>query len=55
MQRTEVNEVREAFSKNQKGSSAMPHKKNPIGSENISGLSRVLRGYALAANENIPL
>ena len=55
MQRTEVNEVRESFSKKQKGSSAMPHKKNPIGSENISGLSRILRGFALASYENIPL
>ena len=55
LQRTEVNEVQEGFSKGQKGSSAMPHKKNPIGSENISGLSRVLKGYALAASNNIAL
>ena len=55
LQRTEVNEVQEGFSKDQKGSSAMPHKKNPIGSENISGLSRVLKGYALAASNNVAL
>ena len=55
LQRTEVNEVREPFSKNQKGSSAMPHKKNPIVSENITGLTRVLRGYMLSAYENIAL
>lgn len=55
LQRTEVNEVKEPFTKNQKGSSAMPHKKNPIVSENITGLTRVLRGYMLAAYENIPL
>ena len=55
LQRTEVNEVREPFSKNQKGSSAMPHKKNPIVSENITGITRVLRGYMLSAYEDIPL
>lgn len=55
LQRTEVNEVIEGFAKGQKGSSAMPHKKNPIASENISGLSRVLRGYTLTAQENIAL
>ena len=55
LHRTEVNEVREPFSKNQKGSSAMPHKKNPIVSENITGITRVLRGYMLSAYENIPL
>lgn len=55
LQRTEVNEVREPFSTNQKGSSAMPHKKNPIVSENITGLTRVLRGYMFSAYENIPL
>ncbi len=53
--RTEVGEVSEAFAKNQKGSSAMPHKKNPIGSENITGLSRVVRGYMITAYENIAL
>jgi adenylosuccinate lyase len=55
LQRTEVREAQEYFSKNQKGSSAMPHKKNPITSEQISGLARVIRGNAQAAFENIPL
>lgn len=55
LQRTEVREAEEAFAKGQKGSSAMPHKRNPIGSENICGCSRILRGYMLAAYENIPL
>jgi len=55
LQRTEVREVMEAFSKHQKGSSAMPHKQNPIGSENICGCARVLRGYMAASYENIPL
>jgi len=55
LQRTEVREVEEFFSKGQKGSSAMPHKRNPIASENISGLSRVLRGYMLSAYENVSL
>ncbi|MDY0277940.1 MAG: adenylosuccinate lyase [Acholeplasma sp.] len=55
LSRTEVNEVSEYFSDKQKGSSAMPHKKNPIGSENIVGLSRVLRGYTITAFENINL
>jgi adenylosuccinate lyase len=55
LQRTDVLEVEEAFAKGQKGSSAMPHKRNPVGSENISGLSRILRGNSLAALENIPL
>ena len=55
LQRTEVLEAEEAFAKGQKGSSAMPHKKNPIGSENISGLARLVRSNALAAMENMPL
>lgn len=55
LQRTEVREVFEKFTKGQKGSSAMPHKQNPIGSENISGLSRVLRGFVTSAMENIAL
>ncbi len=55
LQRTEVREVEEGFAKGQKGSSAMPHKRNPISFENITGASRVIRGYMLAAYENIPL
>jgi adenylosuccinate lyase len=55
LQRTEVLEAEEAFSKGQKGSSAMPHKKNPVGSENISGLARLVRSNSLAAMENMPL
>jgi len=55
LSRTEVGEVQEAFSKNQKGSSAMPHKKNPVASENMSGIARVLRGFVVTANENINL
>lgn len=55
LQRTEVSEVTEGFSKGQTGSSAMPHKKNPISSENITGISRLLRNYGQAALENISL
>ena len=55
LQRTEVSEVEEPFSAGQKGSSSMPHKRNPIGCENLSGLARVIRGNAQAALENIPL
>lgn len=55
LQRTEVREVEEGFSSGQKGSSAMPHKRNPISFENISGLSRVLRGYMMTSYEDIPL
>ena len=55
LQRTEINEVQEGFAKQQKGSSAMPHKKNPISCENISGLSRLMRGFVVSSLENIPL
>ncbi|KLU60064.1 adenylosuccinate lyase [Peptococcaceae bacterium CEB3] len=55
LQRTDVHEVEEGFGQGQKGSSAMPHKKNPIMSENISGLSRVIRGNAVTALENVAL
>ena len=54
-QRTEVGEAEEAFGKGQKGSSAMPHKKNPILSENLTGLARLLRGYAGAGLEDVAL
>jgi len=55
LQRTEIGEMAEGFTKGQKGSSAMPHKKNPITAERICGIARLLRGYALAAMENVPL
>jgi adenylosuccinate lyase len=55
LQRTEVLEAEEFFSKGQKGSSAMPHKRNPVSSENLSGLARLVRSYSLAALENMPL
>lgn len=55
LQRSEVREAEEFFRKGQKGSSSMPHKRNPVSSENISGCSRVLRGYMMSAYENIPL
>jgi len=55
LQRTELREAEEFFGKGQKGSSAMPHKRNPVSSENITGCARVLRGYMVSAYENIPL
>jgi adenylosuccinate lyase len=55
LQRTEVREAEEYFSPGQKGSSAMPHKRNPVLSENLSGLSRLMRSYALSAMEDVPL
>ncbi|MBI3753132.1 MAG: adenylosuccinate lyase [Deltaproteobacteria bacterium] len=55
LQRTEVLEAEEPFTLGQKGSSAMPHKRNPVLSENLTGLARLVRGYANAAMENIPL
>ncbi len=55
LQKTETREVLESFTKGQKGSSAMPHKKNPISSENITGLSRLLQGYVMTGLDNIPL
>ncbi|MFQ5569202.1 MAG: adenylosuccinate lyase [Rhodothermales bacterium] len=55
LQRSEVREVEEAFGKGQKGSSSMPHKRNPVGSENITGCARLLRGYMVSAYENVAL
>ena len=55
LQRTEVLEAEEFFSKGQKGSSSMPHKRNPVSSENLSGLARLVRSYSIASLENIPL
>lgn len=55
LQRSELREAEEAFRKGQKGSSSMPHKRNPVSSENITGCARVLRGYMVTAYENIPL
>ncbi|WP_428910656.1 adenylosuccinate lyase [Niallia sp. Krafla_26] len=55
LQKSETREVEEFFAKGQKGSSAMPHKRNPIGSENMTGMARVIRGYMLTAFENVPL
>jgi len=55
LQKSETREVEEFFAKGQKGSSAMPHKRNPIGSENMTGLARVIRGYMMTSYENVPL
>ena len=55
LQKSEVREVEEAFRKGQKGSSSMPHKRNPVGSENITGCARLLRGYMVSAFENVAL
>ncbi len=55
LQKSETREVEEGFAKGQKGSSAMPHKRNPIGSENMVGMARLVRGHMLTAYENVPL
>ncbi|HWK22041.1 MAG TPA: adenylosuccinate lyase [Ureibacillus sp.] len=55
LQKSETREVEEGFAKGQKGSSAMPHKRNPIGSENMTGIARLMRGYMLTAYENVSL
>ncbi|MCT1578907.1 adenylosuccinate lyase [Oceanobacillus kimchii] len=55
LQKTETRELEERFAKGQKGSSAMPHKRNPIGSENMTGMARVIRGYMVTAYENVAL
>ena len=55
LQKSETREVEEFFAKGQKGSSAMPHKRNPIGSENMTGLARVIRGHMMTAYENVTL
>ncbi|HET6872574.1 MAG TPA: adenylosuccinate lyase, partial [Sporolactobacillaceae bacterium] len=55
LQKSETREVEEFFAKGQKGSSAMPHKRNPIGSENMTGIARVIRGFMMTAYENVPL
>lgn len=55
LQKSETREVEEAFAKGQKGSSAMPHKRNPIGSENMTGMARLIRGYMVTAYENVSL
>jgi adenylosuccinate lyase len=55
LQRSEVREVEESFGSGQKGSSAMPHKRNPVGSENITGCARLLRGYMVSEFENVAL
>ena len=55
LQKSETREVEEAFKRGQKGSSAMPHKRNPVGSENVSGLARVIRGHMVSAYENVTL
>lgn len=55
LQKSETREVEEYFAKGQKGSSAMPHKRNPIGSENVTGIARLIRGYMVTAYDNVPL